>query len=329
MKITHLSLIFLVIFFVGLTILDLKISRYESNAERKNRVDQNFMQAVTSATQYLVSTGEVHNIDKEASVEAFFTSLYASFGLIDDTIKQELLQAYIPILGISCDDGFYICYSKQIIDQQGTKKMVKQWSEKVQFVVEDEFFVYRFYVGERMGVYDKTGLLDRSGDQNIFEFTFQEWKERGFDIEELQEKKKICIAEELESKLSYYSSAHNAIAQQYGITYHFSLPAVDNSDFVRAMDDVGFFAFFQGYPLGDGTDFVYDQYSFSRAGLTEREGFLVVRKGEILIYHRVGCVKQQDRTDEELQFFNHVEECVMAGAFACEQCELMGIKLNR
>lgn len=323
-------MIFIIIILATVTILEIKVSRYASSIERKNYLDLCFMEAVKSTAGNLagLETGEVAAVDKQRAVQTFFQSMYAALGILEDLVQQEQLQAYIPIIGISTRDGFYIYYSERIKDRNGKDKLVKRWSELKQFLDGDETFIYRFTLEDSFYIYDRGNRLSHLEGINPYKITFEEWENLGFDKKKLQEQKQKIIAESFEKELSYFCSMHNEIAKEYGIQYQFSLPDLDNSDFIRNMDGIGFFAFFQGYPLGGGTDLVYEQYSFHRGLVEERRGYVVIQEGDSLLYHKKTCIKLGNQ-NSNWSYFGSTKECALAGAFACKVCVPMGIHLEK
>jgi hypothetical protein len=124
--------------------------------------------------------------------------------------------------------------------------------------------------------------------------------------------------------MAYYTSHHNHIAKQYGITYNFSLPVIREDEWAPYLDDVSMFVVFQGYPYGDKLGEVYNRIASSGAKISKNRLFYLEQIGWYYVYHRDNCPELENGgmiLFDEPQY--ELETCVKKGAYACPVCNDM------
>lgn len=336
MKLHHYGILFVIIAFVFLIITDYKINCYTVVAEEKEKLDLSFTCAIDDAVINLVEADGVSGlkINKERTVNDFYLSLFASLGIMDNAEKQERIRNYIPVMAVTCEDGYYIYYSDEYKGTDHYTNISKRWSEKMPYYYEDNNFIYRFTLTDILTIYDKHRLLDPSGEQTVFVLDYHDLKDDGMylnfrincpDSFLLKEEafyltRKECMIAKIEENLAYYCNHHNNIAKQYGITYNFSMPVADSSEWMRTIDNPSMIVMFQGYPFCNGVD-TYNRFTVAGARIKKNKVYYLEQKDWYYLYHKADCPKLKQTglifLDEP---YYTVLDCVNKGAYACSAC---------
>lgn len=145
------------------------------------------------------------------------------------------------------------------------------------------------------------------------------WKE---DI--TKEEKKQKIMELLETKASEIISRHNYIAEQYGISYSFSVPRFLQD----TADEIHFpmlFIVFQGWPLTTNKDIFYENCIDAGVFLQEVKQYIVTVSNMVSdtrsLYHKRNCSFVTQTEVICISGMMTKEEAVRNyGAFPCEIC---------
>lgn len=339
MRLHHYSILFVIVAAVFLAISEISTHELISIQAQKVWLDRTFDMAVDAAVEKLVEldSGEIV-LHKEESVASFFQGLYSGLGILDNPEKKELLQGYVPVLAVTAQDGYYINYSDQY-QIGGYTYLTKRWSERLPYCYEDEDFIYSFTLGDTVTLYDKVGLLDVTRQQTVFQINYKELQTGAEFLFFRQNRpghfmlndemylliRKNAIISQIETSLSYYISNHNLIAKNYGITYQFGLPVIDNATWSRSIDSPTFIVTFQGYPY-EGAKQVYNRYTVSGAYIKKDAGYWIEKKEWYCIYHSPECpqlVRPGVQLLEE-QYYT-VKDCAAAGAYACRICHPEGV----
>ncbi len=335
-RLHNLVILFVVIAISFFIVMDIKANTLQEVVNQKEQIDRNISLAIDDGVNSLIQMDENNRltINKERAVNSFFSSLYSSFGVKDDRDSLCKLNQYIPVIVITMEDGYYIFYSDEYRTPDGYLNVSKRWTEKMPYCYEDENFIYRFTLGETVTLYDKRNSL---GDtlQSLYCMNYHDIQHKeeytSFRItnpesvlldDELYEiVRKGAIINSIEETMAYYTSHHNHIAQQYGITYNFSLPVIREEEWAPYLDDVSMFVVFQGYPYGDQAGTVYNQVASSGAKMSKNRLFYLEQKGWYYIYHRFNC-SELDKGGAILldEPFYDIESCAKRGAYACHLC---------
>jgi hypothetical protein len=265
----------------------------------------------------------------------FFNSLYASMGITDNPEKQGLLNNYVPVIAVTYEDGYYIYFSEELKGSDNYMYTNKRWSEKFPYYYEDDDFIYSFTLTDKLTIYDKKNLLDTTKEQTVFTLDYHELstaeeyaafraKRPGSFLlkdEDFYLIRKGTIINCIEKSLSYYCNKHNKIAQQLNITYNFALPVVDDSEWVRSIDNPSIVVLFQGYPYGDGSTDTYNRFAISGSNIKKDIVYYLEQKSWYYVYHKEGC---SELSKDGLVFLDEpyytVSDCAKKGAYACPYC---------
>lgn len=337
MKLYHFSIIFVIISLSLIVILDVKINNFIAVVEEKENLDNCFHNAIDDAVVHLVevegTTGLKDN--RERAVEDFFLSMYASLNIVNNLQKQALIKNYIPVITVTTEDGYYLYYSDEYKGSDNYTYISKRCSEKMPYYYEDDDFIYGFTLTDIITLYDKNGLLDSTKVQQIFTLdyhdiknseayaTFRSQKPNSFllDDEQYNLTRKNSIISCIEKSMNYYCNRHNSIARQYGITYNFAMPVIDNSEWIRSIDNPGMIVVFQGYPFGKGLNETYNRFAVAGARIKKNTVYYLEQKDWYYIYHKKGCPElKKEGIIFSTEPYYTVLDCVDKGAYACREC---------
>lgn len=339
MRAFHFSITFVIIAIAFILICDIRTNNLNAAINNRKEIDRYIDVAIDDAVTSLVDVGENNQIriNKEKAIESFFASLYSNFNIMSNREKQEELALYIPVIVVTLEDGYYIYYFDEYSGSDNYTYAVHRWSEKFPYHYEDEDFIYNFTLGDYITILDKKGNMDINGEQKVYQMHYKDIKVKYptildspdhflLDDDKFNTIRKTRIASLIEKSMAYYTSHHNKIASNYGITYNFSLPSISNEQWMPYLDDWGIFVVFQGYPYGNEAGEVYNRFASAGAKISKDNYYYLEQVQWYLVYHRSGCPE----LDESSLLYNTepyltVKECVQEGAYACPKCNATGI----
>ena len=363
MKLYHYAIIFVIIGIAFVTIQDISYHEMLTIRMENTKLNACFNQAIDAGTSRLEKNdvGCVA-LSKEIATASFLQSMCASLGIIEEEEKKERLMISIPIIAIIDYDGMYVNYcTKETI---AGKTLVKRiWSEKIPYRYSDELFEVYFTLSDVITLNIWTGTREK---QNLKEFMNVTDKEYGY-IESIDQQngngywihykdlfrlsifsryydknpsyfiwdetkflavKRDTVTKIIEDTMKYYIDNHNEIAKEFGISYEFYLPQIDNSDWDRAIEECSFFVLFQGYPYQSTPKRFYNRNSFDAAEKKLNTMYFLEKKSWYQLYHIDGCTEWMERRRISLEngvileeiVCESLEECSKYGAFPCLTC---------
>ena len=311
MKLSNIGIIFFIIFLCIMVRVDVKEKVLVALTNQKIQIDNQLDNAVDDAMSVLVEFDSKNNtkINHKKSVDMFYKSLEANFGVLDDKTKRELLKVYVPVILITTNDGFYINYNRL---DNGV--LVNTWTEKFPYIKKEDK-VYRFYAGEER---ENISIVENKTTQK------GKWDELGLEYPERMRKdfdqyRRDVIIDCITEKMQYYMDQNNYIAKNYGIAYTFRLPNIEKDDWKRTIDDISFMVLFQGYQYGTYSTMRYNRYTVAGAR-THKEDMYYIQYDQSSgrnLYHRYNC----DKVTDFSQGFFTKRQCAVEGAFACPHCK--------
>ena len=333
MKAYHFVLIFLIFFIAAVIKTDINIGKLKSIENEKEMLTTDLDSATWDAINNLAESGAygTNMIKKDDLLNTFFSSLYSSMGIMSDTDAQKEIEMYIPVILLCDTDGYYVYYYDKYKAADGLTYTGRKWSEKMPYYYEDDCFVYRFTLTDYVRIYDKNNLL--SADQKLTDVDYHEIQTNDIyadfraahpnsillNDETYELAKKGAILKRLEKTMAYYTNNHNDIAQQNGITYHFSFPAGQEKEWAGYIDDVSLLVVFQGYPYGADKNYTFNKIASCGANVIRNTVYYVEKKGWYYLAHNAGCDKLKDSTTVLDETFDKIEDCIKMGAY-CDDC---------
>lgn len=349
MKISNFVIIFFVAVFAYVCLLDSHVNQLSAMSTKyvqyNNAVDTAIDDALFSVIESADGTSLSSNL--EGCLNVFYKSLYSSFGALDNTVLQQDLQIYTPVIAIADVDGFYIIHNST--NAEG--KLVKVWTQKMPYTMAfdedingrpyrytitvtlgDEIVitfaedsgVYKGKYSELQTKYDDTFLSGPNGWQRTIlaeEGTFINWKNH-------------YISEMICEQMNHYANLNNTIASDFGIKYNFTIPETASTELANGISDVTLMVLFQGYPFGVGTDDVFNKFCIGGSKVTKVHAYYVRPfddgGGEHFYYHKGECREMFDATTDTDGFystenglgyaFSSALEAASSGALPCPYC---------
>lgn len=270
MKIINYVLAFTIAAVLASCPLLLKAGQLRSAAMDKVRYGNALDHAVDDAFIGAVETDtfERVSVNRDLAAENFFHSLYANMGVLDNESSQETLRLYVPVILVTEADGFYVyhSYQKELADGRHT---LWGWSEKQPYCYAYGNLAVNFSISDSIQVYDRTRGELYEGDYREIARLYPEvpWLGNPDMFDRVRRTQIIsCITE----RMSWYINQHNRIASDFGITYRFGLPSIEQTDWDRTVNDISIMAIFQGYPF-QSVNGTFNRYEVGGARIRKTE----------------------------------------------------------
>ena len=362
MKTYHFALLFSIIFVVVMVILNFKSIPDKALIEEQQIMDEAVDRSAWAAVSEAASiyTPEV-GIDKDKLIEDYFNALFANLGVEGSYLTQKQIRLCHPVMVVTDGDGMYIHYYKTLTTADGDS-FIGAWSEKIYYTAVsgstagagDLVLMFRQSSGEEkyvVKVIDTKnsfgGVTDTSFETGVYEadlkdfasFTypscpgFENWVRNHMwapsvsaadALEEFDLMRNVAIAEKMEEYLNYYCNEFsNEVAFRNGISYEFTIPAVQ-TDMVKSMSDVSLSVLFQGYPYNSPMiTHKYNRFSFTNAQFVQKTYYYCDTVNHI--YHRGQCPDLDVAVGgttlrDSLPKVSSEEDAARLGCWACPTC---------
>lgn len=318
MKLMDLVIVFVLITFPFLLVSESRTNNLEEIAYQKMIMNHIIDTAVEDGVANLIERGEGNTlrISKEKCVDTFLYGLYLNFGIVDDPFAKAKITGYIPVIVIVDRDGLYLYSNETYKDNEGYSCSEPLWQPKITFAYTKGQYVYGFTIDDHVSVYDRlSGFFYEGRQKDLKSEVPAELLQDDLLFDQVRRR---TIIETLQREVIAAINQHNEVARQYGITYQFALPVIEEEDWEQTIDDVGMLAFIQGMPIGIGSAY-YNQFALGGAKLikTERYYIQVDSSNGLSYYHREKCSLLTDKSKS----FAHQSECALKGAFPCNHCQ--------
>lgn len=340
MKVYHYALLFLIFFLAVIIKTDTSVGKLKSIENEKTELSDKLNSATSDAVEYLASSGVYggNSINKDELLATFMTSLYSSMGIVSDVNAQTETEMYIPVILLGDYDGYYVYYYDKYIAEDGYTYSQRKWSEKMPYYYEDSYFIYKFTLSDKVYVYDVNNLLN--SPQDVIEVDYKEFQKDDtyndfkahhgdcilFNDEAFELIKKGAIINQLEKTLSHYTSKHNSIAQQNGITYNFSFPTGNEDEWAKYIDDVNLLVVFQGYPYGADRDYTFNKIASAGGNIIKKPVYYVEKRSWYYLAHIKGCPELASSSTVLDETFDSIAACAKIGAY-CDDCIEYGARV--
>ena len=340
MKLSHFSILFVAIYITIIITADIRINNVAAIAESRNDMDFYLDQAIESSVNRIkqMETKSIEVSDLDRVADSFFSSMHASLGILSDPVAQEKFKAYVPMIAITTMSGYFLMYNDEYRCEDGYTYISRRWTELKPYYYQDDHFIYRFSLSSDLTLYDSNSFFDSESSTKLYQSTVEElrsgdyyanFRNRFTDHFLLNQElfplvRQQAVVDCLGSDMSWYISRHNEIASYYGVTYQFGLP-VDNSTWAKTIDSPGIIVVFQGMPLVEGSDKVYNRIAYSGAGIRKDEVYYIEQHGWYYLYHKAGCPLIEGNLNIRDEHYYSVEECSKLGCYACPTCDPPGV----
>ncbi|ANS75345.1 F0F1-type ATP synthase [Paenibacillus yonginensis] len=281
MKITNLAILFVCIFIPFMLVLDFHTRDQENVLQLEDQYSAALRTAVQDAGSVLninelqeyeaaYQSSKYFKVNKELALDTFFRTLYLNFGVENDPIGQGTLASYIPVIGITDYDGYYIYTTAEYQDNGGQTIAKPMWRPKKPYAFADNNGnVINFTLDSYVHAYDAVRhewvegfRADLAGKTSISLLN---------DPESFEQQRRSTIVSSIQEDVAYFINAYNDYATHYGISYTFKLPQISQEEWTNTIDDIGIMAFIQGLPIGDQT---YNNYAFGGGRLIKKTNII-------------------------------------------------------
>ncbi|WP_435924006.1 hypothetical protein [Paenibacillus sp. DYY-L-2] len=323
MKITNLAILFVCIFVPFLLVLDMRTEAQETVLRLEDQYSAALRTAIQDAGKVLninemqeyetaYQSEKFFKVNKELALDTFFRTLYLNFDVANDPIGQGTLASYIPVIGVTDYDGYFLYTMTEYIDATGQTLAKPMWRPKKPYAYSDsrgntinftlDSYVYAYEAAR--GEWVKGYREDLEGRTSIPLLN----DDANFDTV-----RRSTIVRRLQEDFAYFINAYNEYATRYGISYTFKLPEISQEEWTNTISDIGFIAFIQGIPVGDQT---YNNYAFGGGRLVKKEhivGGVDPRTG-IKYFYKEGCTFPYEPKEN----FDHAKDAAAKGYFPKE-----------
>lgn len=316
MKVTDIAVLFVIIILPFVQILRIQTDNLQSTAYKNMVLDRYLDAAVEDASEAMVVRGAYRkaNISRDKAFSAFCDTMFANFGVLGNEADQNNLMLYIPVMVLVDYDGYWVCSIEEFTNDEGNKEEKMVWKPKKPYSYERDGYLYLFTLDNQVKVLDLSTNQFHDGTQQELKGIVSEdiiLQDELFDAV-----RKRTVMEAIKKDVNDAINAHNAFANRYGITYHFSPPSISEADWYRNIEDIGFLAFFQGIPTGL-RGIRYNSFALGAARIVRKEQYFIQQGANcIFYYHRETCSELVNKNE----VFDSREECAMQGAFPCHTC---------
>lgn len=331
MKVHQAIVVFLFVFLAVTAWMDAKQKTLYTISNKQMRYGSIIETAINDAASVLVTRdrGEQPVLQKEEAIEVLFHSLYAGFGVMHDSTIQQEIQSSIPLILITDQDGFYFYYLGEY-EENGTN-MSYVWSEKIPYgcylspeidsqygtgaVTSEEAYFLGLTLNDTLYLLQEEGervYFQTSSDMNrLFPKIAVLENEEDYDVF-----RREMITNRIMEKMSQYINTCNRIGKQYGISYDFSIPYLDDSDWARTIEDISILVVFQGYPYGNHIIETYNQIELSGARTNKKKYYYLTMQDGQCSYHSRNC----NKIGKDSAPYDSKRECALMGAYPCREC---------
>ncbi|WP_458122890.1 hypothetical protein [Paenibacillus sp. Z3-2] len=261
MKITELSIVFVLIFFPLFWI----ISLHTQDAEEAQYLGHRYRAALQTAVMdagAVMHQNEKQNdeagydstkfvkADKELALLTFTQTLALNMGIQDDPAAIRSMFNYIPALVILDYDGYYM-FSTEIEMTGNREHSFRQvWSPKKPYTYSDSNgSSINFTLDDYVYAYDANAGKWIEGFQKELASSTQIPLLQDADV--FEQVRRTRIVTTVQDDLADVINRHNEFARKNGISYTFTMPLISQEDWYNSINDTGIMAFIQGIAVGD------------------------------------------------------------------------------
>ncbi|MBQ4900429.1 hypothetical protein KB559_16455 [Paenibacillus sp. Marseille-P2973] len=323
MKITNLAILFVCIFLPFMLVLDMRTRDQETVLQLEVQYSAALRTAIQDAGKVLnmnelqeyeaaYESDKFFKVNKELALDTFFRTLYLNFGVENDPIGQGTLASYIPVIGITDYDGYYLYTMTEYTDTTGQTIARPMWRPKKPYAYSDsrgntinftlDSYVYAYDADQREWI--QGYREDLAGETSIPLLN---------DTANFDTVRRSTIVRSMQEDFAYFINAYNEYATRYGISYTFKLPEISQEEWTNTISDIGIMAFIQGMPVGHQT---YNNYAFGGGRLVKKTNIIgaIDPQTGIKYYYKARCSFPYDPEEN----FDNAKDAAAAGYFPKE-----------
>ncbi|WP_434750763.1 hypothetical protein [Paenibacillus amylolyticus] len=261
MKITELSIVFVLIFFPLFYILTF----HTHDAQKANELAYRYQTALQTA---VMDAGAVMHqnekqddeagydsakfvkADKELALSTFTQTMALNMGIQDDQMAIQHMFDYIPAIIILDYDGYYIFAKETEMTGAMEVSLRLVWSPKKPYTYSDsdgnsinftlDGYVYAYDAGAGKWIEGFQHELAASSTITLLQ-----------DSKIFEQVRRSRIVTRVQDELADVINRHNEFARKNGISYLFTMPLISQENWYNSINDTGIMAFIQGIAVGD------------------------------------------------------------------------------
>ncbi|CAI6054610.1 hypothetical protein PAECIP112173_01531 [Paenibacillus sp. JJ-100] len=261
MKITELSIVFVLIFFPFFYILTI----HSDDAQKANEMAYRYKTALQTAVidagavmhqnekQYAEAgydSAKFVKADKELALSTFTQTMALNMGIQDDQTAIQHMFDYIPAIVILDYDGYYIFAKETELTGKIENSYKHVWSPKKPYTYSDsdgnsinftlDGYVHAFDAGAGRWIEGFQHELAATSTISLFQ-----------DSTIFEQVRRSRIVTGVQNELADVINNHNEFARKNGVSYLFTMPLISQEDWYNSINDIGIMAFVQGIAVGD------------------------------------------------------------------------------
>lgn len=275
MKLSSISIIFLIIIIPFIFISaqeaetsaqDLRLRYYYDNI-----VDNAVQDAAVVLSKNINVLNYGTNIDMSGAIplaaDAFFSTVHHSFNAYGNPTKMARVEACIPILIFLEKEGFTLYALSRFKNSDGFDEAKHCYYPMQQYVaspIQDRYIV-RYTLGKEVYIYDIVDQTIEYGPYSDYSHVCSAFSHaKGFENLQLS-----AIKDSIKESLREYMNEYNSWSKGSGLQVKIEFPAIDDSDWARALQDEGIIVFAQGFPVLQGKK--YEHYALGGGRVIRKE----------------------------------------------------------
>ncbi|MGE7983789.1 hypothetical protein [Solibacillus sp. NPDC093137] len=281
MKITDYIIVFLIVALPAFFFIQMKAEKTTDFVEMNHHNEWSLTVSAHDAINVL-STNVVPKLeagyhsykispsDPQLAYETFIHSLAANYQ-VQDGVSVNVLERYVPVFAVLDYDGLLLNVYKEYKDADGNVINERTWLPKIPFSYTDsEGNIINFTIDDTVEIYDSTLKEWYDGKRGELaadeEITIPLLK----DEDTFEKERTQMIVNTLQENIAYYVNKHNVYTKSLDVTYTFTMPLIEKEDWYNTVDNIGVFAFFQGYQymLNDQQ---YNEFAFVGTRLDRKD----------------------------------------------------------
>ncbi|MEK5061044.1 hypothetical protein BK126_26375 [Paenibacillus sp. FSL H7-0326] len=323
MKPLNVALLFLVIVIPFIVVNELRQELADEKSKMQERYANDFQAAVDDAGAYLnrfeaqqSTTAIRYQREKQVTtdqdfINVFYDNLAMKFGIEGNEEEIQNLKLHMPAMVIFRYDGYVLVTLQDEANAQGNTELTPIiWPKRPYNYTLANGNVLTFTLDDQATVYDiRTNQFIKGSYQDL---SLQTDLTPITDIGSFREVRQNSITEVVENDLSGAINRHLEMTKRMDLHIQLSLPRGLNENSIQ---DIGFMAFVQGYPLPNGE--ILNGYAFGDTAVKQRKPLVgtISPEGRYVAYGP-GCLPQNA---EVIETIYDPEEAVRKGYFI-EDC---------
>jgi hypothetical protein len=260
---------------------------------------------------------------RQMAADAFFDSVYYSFGSYIDPASKARVDACVPVLVFLEKEGFYLYALNPYKNISGQSETRHTWFPIKHYIggtLSGRFSV-RYTLGDEIYVYDRIDMVLLHGDHQDFKDKIAFFN----DAQTYENLKIAAVKDSVQREIMRYMNEFNQWASGKSLYVSLKFPSIDDSSWKRALTDEGILVFAQGFPVLSGKS--YSHYALGGARVIRKAPVAGYLWQGLLYYCHTDCKYYQNTVitdpsfdENSILYFSDAYEAAQNGYFPCMVC---------